>query len=69
MADLFDSPADRVIDREPHPSVRQKAASGELFARSTGPASRLSQRYSNANTRFQSFFMLITVQPFFFASS
>ena len=26
-------------------------------------------RYSNANMRFQSFFMLITVQPSFFASS
>jgi hypothetical protein len=25
--------------------------------------------YSNANMRFQSFFMLITVQPSFFASS
>jgi hypothetical protein len=25
--------------------------------------------YSNAKMRFQSFFMLITVQPFFFASS
>jgi len=25
--------------------------------------------YSNAKTRFQSFFMLITVQPLFFASS
>ena len=25
--------------------------------------------YSNAKTRLQSFFMLITVQPFFFASS
>jgi hypothetical protein len=27
------------------------------------------ERYSNAKMRFQSFFMLITVQPFFFASS
>jgi hypothetical protein len=27
------------------------------------------RRYPNAKTRFQSFFMLITVQPFFLASS
>jgi hypothetical protein len=34
-------------------------------------AGGLEQRldYSNAKMRFQSFFMLITVQPFFFASS
>jgi len=29
----------------------------------------LQGRYSNAKMRFQSFFMLITDQPFFFASS
>jgi hypothetical protein len=33
------------------------------------PPSGRSRYFSNGNTRFQSFFMLITVQPFFFASS
>ena len=33
------------------------------------PPNELEDRYSNAKMRFQSFFILISVQPYFFASS
>jgi len=33
------------------------------------PIGDIASRYSNAKIRFQSFFMLMTVQPSFFASS
>ena len=41
----------------------------DMPARPAGAWSRHGTIYSNANMRFQSFFMLITVQPFFLASS
>ncbi len=44
--------------------LKRNGPQREVWARS-----RLRAIYSNAKMRFQSFFMLITVQPSFFASS
>ena len=51
-------------------SIRQPAGRVPPTNAAAAPAvTRLRSRYSNEKIFFQSFFMLITVQPFFFASS
>src|SRR5262249_7735736 len=55
-----------------HPRDDEHVLSGDLVCLLllSAPSRRSKERYSsNANTRFQSFFMLMTVHPRFFASS